>query len=171
MLNKKLRYLSHLVIIGMALLPVSLAFAADEEEDDKEWHEVALQLPEAPKPENLLNFYKSPSQTFAIDTKSLIVAADGTIRYTMVATSSGGARNISFEGLRCQSYEVKLYAFGRPDGTWSRSRRNQWDAITNTGVNKQHATLYSEYFCEGKTVAGKASVLLDKLRGKKMSYY
>lgn len=168
MLNKKL---GHIVIITLALLPVSFAHAADLEEDDKEWHEVALQLPEAPKAENLLNFYKSPSQSFAIDTKSLTVATDGTIRYTLVATSSGGAKNISYEGLRCQSYEVKLYAFGRPDGTWSRSRRNQWDAIINTGANKQHATLFSDYFCEGKTIAGKASVLLDKLRGKKMSYY
>ena len=171
MLNKKLRYLPHLAIIGLALLPVSQVFAADEEEEDKEWREVALQLPEAPKAENLLNFYKSPSQSFAIDTKSLTVAADGTIRYSLVATSSGGAKNISYEGLRCQTYEVKLYAFGRPDGTWSRSRRNQWDTITNTGANKQHATLFSEYFCEGKTIAGKANVLLDKLRGKKSSYY
>ena len=167
MLDKKLGH----IIIALALLPTSFTHAADQEEDDKEWHEVALQLPEAPKPENLLNFYKSPSQSFAIDTKSLTVATDGTIRYSLVAISSGGARNISYEGLRCQTYEVKLYAFGRPDGTWSRSRRNQWDGITNTGANKQHAALFSDYFCEGKTIAGKVNVLLDKLRGKKMSYY
>ncbi|PXX43972.1 CNP1-like family protein [Undibacterium pigrum] len=169
MLNKKLAH----IIISLALLPASFAHAAepDLEEDDKEWREVALQLPEAPKAENLLNFYKSPTQSFAIDTTSLIVAADGTIRYSLVATSSGGAKNISYEGLRCQTYQVKLYAFGRPDGTWSRSRRNQWDSITNTGANKQHAALFSDYFCEGKTIAGKASVLVDKLRGKKMTYY
>jgi hypothetical protein len=167
MLNKKLGR----IILTLALLPGSFAHAADQEEDDKEWHEVVLQLPEAPKPENLLNFYKSPSQSFAIDTKSLTVATDGTIRYSLVATSAGGAKNISYEGLRCQTYEVKLYAFGRPDGTWSRSRRNQWDGITNTGANKQHAALFSDYFCEGKTIAGKVNVLLDKLRGKKMSYY
>jgi hypothetical protein len=148
------------------------AYAAEPEldEDDKEWHEVALQLPEAPKAENLINFYKSGTQSFAIDTKSLTVASDGTIRYTLIATSSGGAKNISYEGIRCQSYEVKLYAFGRADGSWSRSRRNQWTDISNRGVNTQHSTLFTDYFCDGKTVAGKLSTLLDKLRGKKAPY-
>ncbi|MCH8620173.1 CNP1-like family protein [Undibacterium sp. TS12] len=159
--------LRHFIILALSCLPLVGSYAAELEEDDKEWHEVALQLPEAPKPENLLNFYNSGNQSFAIDTKSLSVAADGTIRYTLVATSSAGAKNISYEGLRCQTYEVKLYAFGRPDGAWSRSRRNQWEAISNRGLNKQHSTLYSEYFCEGHTIAGKAEVLLEKLRGKK----
>ena len=154
----------------LSLLPASGLQAADLEEDDREWHEVALQLPDAPKPENLLDFYKSASQSFAIDTKSLTVAKDGTIRYALVATSSAGAKNISYEGLRCQTYEVKLYAFGRPDGSWSRSRRNQWETISNTGANKQHSTLYTDYFCEGRTIAGKAEVLLEKLRGKKSPF-
>ncbi|MBC3917754.1 CNP1-like family protein [Undibacterium sp. CY18W] len=166
-----LRHLASSLFCTLLLSAPLLHAQEPADEEDKEWREVALQLPEAPKAENLLNFYKSNSQSFAIDTKSLLVASDGTIRYTLVATSDGGAKNISYEGLRCQSYEVKLFAFGRPDGTWSRSRRNQWDAISSTGANKQHSTLFSDYFCEGRTIAGKVNVLLDKLRGKKMSYY
>lgn len=162
--------LRHIAALALALLPVTTVLAEDLEEDDKEWHEVALQLPDAPKQENLLKFYSSGSQTFEIDAKSLIVANDGTVRYTMVATSASGAKNISYEGLRCQSYEVKLYAFGRPDGTWSRSRRNQWTEIANRGANLQHNTLFTEYFCDGHTVAGKLPVLLDRLHGKKSPF-
>lgn len=163
--------LRRLALLAATLLSVAAAFAQDLEEDDKEWHEVALQLPEAPKQENLLKFYNSGTQSFAIDTKSLLVASDGTVRYTLVATSAGGAKNISYEGLRCQSYEVKLYAFGRPDGTWSRSRRNQWEAISNRGANVQHSTLYTDYFCDGHTVAGKVEALLDRLHGKKTPFH
>ncbi|MFZ6687987.1 CNP1-like family protein [Undibacterium sp. SXout11W] len=139
---------------------------APDEEPGKEWTEVDLQLPAAPKTENLVNFYKSDSQSFAIDKLSLSVASDKTIRYTMVSTSNAGAKNISYEAIRCETYEHKLYAFGRSDGSWSNSRLNRWDRITNTGANKQHHILFTEYFCEGTTVAGKAPFLLSRLQGK-----
>lgn len=141
--------------------------AGFDEEAEREWKEVELQLPEAPKPENLLPFYHSGSLAFALDAKSLSIAADGTVRYTLVAVSSAGARNISYEAIRCQSYERKLYAFGRTDGSWSRSRREFWEPISNRDANKQHSTLYSDFFCEGKTVAGKAESILNKLRRQK----
>ncbi|MFZ6752611.1 CNP1-like family protein [Undibacterium sp. Dicai25W] len=162
------------VLVSLSLLAFSsLSFAGQatqttppDDEPEKAWAEVDLQLPAAPKPENLVNFYKSDSQSFAIDKLSLSVAGDGTIRYTLVATSNAGAKNISYEAIRCETYEHKLFAFGRSDGSWSRSRRNQWDKIFNTGANKQHHILFTEYFCEGTTVAGKAPFLLSRLQGK-----
>ncbi|MBC3935192.1 CNP1-like family protein [Undibacterium rugosum] len=143
---------------------------AAEDEPDKEWREVEAQLPAAPKNENLLPFYQSGSMQFFIDAPSLSIASDGTVRYTLVASSSAGARNVSYEGIRCATYEKKLYAFGRSDGTWSRSRRDEWDKISQTGANKQHHSLFTEYFCEGNTIAGKANSILDRLRGKRTLY-
>jgi hypothetical protein len=136
----------------------------DDDEADKEWKEIAAQMPEAPKNDNLLAFYDSGTQAFAIDTKSLSVAGDGTIRYTLVSASRSGARNISYEAIRCASFEKKLYAFGRPDGSWSRSRRADWQAISATAANKQHSTLAVDFFCEGNTVAGKADAILGRLK-------
>jgi len=162
------------ILVGLSLLAFSsLSIAGQatqttlpDDEPEKAWEEVDLQLPAAPKPENLVNFYKSDSQSFAIDKLSLSLASDGTIRYTLVATSNAGAKNVSYEAIRCETYEHKLYAFGRNDGSWSKSRRNQWDRISNTGANKQHHILFTEYFCEGTTVAGKAPFLLNRLQGK-----
>lgn len=138
--------------------------ALGDDEAEREWKEVAAQLPEAPKPENLIDFYDSGSQKFAIDGKSLSVAADGTVRYTLVSVSRSGARNVSYEAIRCESFEKKLYAFGRPDGTWSRSHRSDWQRISNQAVNKQHSALATDYFCQGLTLAGKADVLLNRLK-------
>lgn len=143
----------------------------DEEFDDsdKPWEEVAIQLPPAPKPANLLPFYVSPTatQTFAIDPNSLSVGADGVIRYTLVSTSPSGATNISYEGIRCQTYEYKRYAFGQADGTWGRSRRNKWEAIHGYADNRPQAALAKDFLCLEQTVAGKADDMIDRIRNKK----
>lgn len=113
-------------------------------------------------------FYVSPiaTQTFTLDTRSLTIGADGVVRYTMVSTSSAGAKNISYEGIRCQTLEKRLYAFGQADGTWSRSRRNEWESILQTVANRRHAALAQDYFCEGGMIAGKADELVRRLRNK-----
>jgi hypothetical protein len=111
-----------------------------------------------------VSFYDSGTQSFAIDVKSIIIAADNTIRYTLVSVSRGGAKNISYEAIRCESFEKKLYAFGRPDGSWSRSRRNEWTPISNLAANKQHSALAVDYFCEGTTVAGKVPAIIDRIK-------
>ncbi len=155
--------------VTLALLnPMArLAQAAEKEQDsNKEWQETSWQLPAAPQAENLLPFYASSSQSFSLDAKSLSVASDGSIRYSLISTSTGGAKNISYEGIRCQTAEKKLYAFGRPDGSWSASRRDQWEMISDTGVNKQHSILLYDYFCEGKTIAGKAEQILGRIKRK-----
>ena len=155
----------------MLLGGASVAMAAvPDDENNKEWLEIEVQLPAAPQPENLINFYRSGNLTFAIDSQSVSAAKDGTVRYTLIATSSSGVKNISYEAIRCETYEKKLYAFGHPDGNWSRSRRDAWDKITLTGINKQHYVLYTDFFCEGPTVAGKTSVLIDRLHNKRSLY-
>lgn len=160
------------LLLIAAGLHLPLAQAADQEDDDvdKGWQETVLQLPAAPKSENLLTFYNSGTQIFAIDKQSVSVEKDNSVRYTLVATSSNGAKNVSYEAIRCETYEKKLYAFGRSDGTWSASRRNEWDRISNAGANKQHHILYTEYFCDGNTVAGKPAILTDRLSGRRSPF-
>ena len=144
-------------------------FDEDFDDLDKPWKEVAVQLPATPLAENLLSFYVSPTatQTFAIDAKSLTIGTDGVIRYTLVADSASGAKNISYEGIRCESYEKKLYAFGHQDGTWSRSRNDQWERIKSNAANRQHAALAQDYLCQGLTTAGNAKQMVDRIRNKR----
>lgn len=143
----------------------------EEEFDDAEkpWQEVAIQLPAPPKPENLLPFYVSATatQSFTIDAQSVSVGTDGVVRYTLVATSNGGARNVSYEGIRCESFERKLYAFGQPNGEWSRSKRDQWERINSLAANRHHAALAKDYFCQEQMVSGKAEELVNRIRYNK----
>ncbi len=162
------RILAMLALLANAA-PVAYAqsnFEENFDDHDKSWKEIALQLPAAPRTEDLLPFYVSPTatQTFAIDAKSLSVGADDVVRYTLVTTSASGAKNISYEGIRCQLLHKKLYAFGHPDGSWSRSRRDQWEPISGNAANRQHAALAGDYFCQGGMVAGKASEIVERMR-------
>ncbi len=151
---------------AVAVAHAQSRFEEDFDDEQKPWQEIAIQLPAAPAAENLLPFYVSATatQSFAVDSKSLTLGADGVIRYTLVTSSAAGAKNISYEGIRCQSFEKKLYAFGHPDGTWSRSRRDQWEPIVRNAANRQHATLAQDYFCQGLTVADDAKKMLERIR-------
>jgi hypothetical protein len=160
-----------MAILAVTALNTFAQSKFDEDFDDKNksWEEIAIQLPPAPKQENLIPFYVSATATqqFAIDANSLSVGADGVVRYTVVTTSQTGARNVSYEGIRCQSYERKLYAFGRPDGSWSRSRRDEWERIFGNAANRYHAALFKDYFCSETAVAGSAKDIIARLRHNK----
>lgn len=76
--------------------------------------ELPLVLPPAPLAANLIAFEVPRSNyTFAIDSASLSVGADRVARMTVVAISPSGARNISYEGIRCANSERRVYAFGK----------------------------------------------------------
>ncbi len=153
-------------LTGFSALAQALMQAPTQEPETpaKVWLESPLQLPAAPAQENYLAFYKSAQQKFFIDTQSLTIAKDGSFRYTLISTSQSGAKNISYEGLRCDSYEKKIYAFGRTDGSWSPSRNAEWSGISNSGVNRQHASLAQEFVCEGLSVSGDIERILQRIR-------
>jgi len=138
------------------------------EDNDQPWQESEITLPAPPQSQDLLPFYVSPiaTQSFAIDAKSVTVDSDGVIRYTLVATSSSGARNVSYEGIRCATYESKRYAFGQPDGAWSRSRYGQWRTIHGYAANRPQAVLAKNYFCRELTIAGSAEDMVERIRSK-----
>jgi len=160
--------LAAILALGMSAAHAQYGFEEEFDDKDKPWQEIAIQLPAAPAAGDLLPFYVSPTatQSFAIDPKSLTIGADGVIRYTLVSQSQGGASNVSYEGIRCNSFEKKLYAFGRADGTWARSRRDQWEPITDNQANRQHAALAKDYFCNGNAIAGKADDIVKRIRNQ-----
>jgi hypothetical protein len=161
-------------LIGLILLltmGTALAQSFDEDYDDENrpWQEIAVQLPAPPKDENLLPFYVSPTATqkFFVDAKSISVGSDNVVRYTLVSISQEGAKNVTYEGIRCETFEKKIYAIGEEDGSWARSRRNQWEGIVRGFANRQHAALAKDYFCENTSVAGKAENIVYRLKNKK----
>ncbi|MDR1935753.1 MAG: CNP1-like family protein [Candidatus Accumulibacter sp.] len=130
------------------LSPWALAALFDNEFDEKPWEEIEVQLPAFPEAENLIPFQVGAisDMRFLIDEKSISVGSDAVIRYTLVAISPQGARNVSFEGMRCDTVERRVYAFGQADGTWSKARSNKWARIRGSS-NSYPVALFADYFC------------------------
>ena len=120
-----------------------------EFESEKPWVELSAQLPPTPKAENLVEFNVSSAtrNRHFVDTASISVGEDKVVRYTVVIEAVGGARNVAFEGLRCATGERRLYAYGQPDGTWSKARNAQWEGIKFRSLLSYHKALYEDYFC------------------------
>jgi len=143
----------------LLILLFSIPWAAQAEwgdfvyqfEQEKPWIEIAAQLPAYPKTENLLPFSVSSAtrNRFFVDAASISVGEDKVVRYTVVIEAAGGAQNVSFEGLRCESGERRLYAYGHPDGTWSRARaRNAgWESIKFRSLLSYQKALFEDHFC------------------------
>ena len=136
-------------------------------DDEKPWVEAEIKLPPYPKSENLIQFdpgIKS-SNRFYIDPGSISIGRDEVVRYTLVVKSSGGAENVSYEGMHCKTHEQTYYAYGRADRTWSNVRPSEWRRIENRGGNAQHRMLYWGYFCSGeKYTINSAKEAIDRLK-------
>ncbi len=118
------------------------------------WSELVGDLPAYPMDRNLIPLdidAVSPHRYF-IDALSVSSGKDGVIRYTLVIKAAGGATNVSFEGIRCDSAEQKYYAIGRSsDRGWTKARNPQWREFSARQGGAHHAELYKNYFCKIKT--------------------
>lgn len=155
-----------MALCAFCLPGVVQAQGFDSDYEELVWEELQPQLPPAPKASALLPFFVSATtdNRFFVDGDSISVGSDGVVRYTLVVLSPGGARNVSYEGIRCESGERRLYAFGRNDGSWSKARGNAWTRIKDSSLNRQHAALYNEYFCPIGTIVNDADEARMALR-------
>jgi hypothetical protein len=159
------------LVAVLCLLPAWAAaqgffwFERDYEEGKKTWKEIEAQIPPYPKAENLIPFETSAAgHQFFIDAPSVSVGDDGVVRYTLLVKTAGGAVNVSFEGMRCETQEQKYYAIGHAGGAWSRARDPQWRRIDLKESNRQHGVLYVDYFCNGSVPVKSARNAIDALK-------
>jgi CNP1-like family protein len=115
--------------------------------DSKPWETQKTLLPSYPKESSLIRFDSGPNRQFAffVDPASVSIGQGGVVRYTLVARSSSGATNVSYEGIRCPTYQRKAYAFGRSDGTWARAENPRWLPIERD--DSQRSALATDFFC------------------------
>lgn len=163
------RLLLLLLSLPLFASPAALAGWGDFEfefDNEKPWVELQARLPAYPKLDAALPFFVSSAtdNKFFIDPPSISVGEDNVVRYTLIVKSPEGAVNITFEGIRCATEEKKIYAFGHPDGKWSRNRYAKWSQIRYQDRNRQHHVLYDDFFCPGGIIAKDANEIVSALR-------
>lgn len=93
---------------------------------------------------------------------------DGVVRYVLFIQTKNGGKNLSFEGIRCQTQEWILYAtgnFSAEPPRWNDDKLKNpktlfWKPIQNVPVNRYHAALAENYFCPDKV----SSVSLEEIK-------
>lgn len=121
----------------------------DVEDIVVEWKENESSLPSLPKEENLVEFYVSATSAarYYIDWTTINTGtSDQVVRYVLLIKTAGGARNVSFEGIRCDTSGIRLYATVNSEGAWVMARNSEWRRIEKLRSPVQH-TLAHLYFC------------------------
>ncbi|MBT7308098.1 MAG: hypothetical protein HN842_07760 [Gammaproteobacteria bacterium] len=101
-------------------------------EEAPAWKEAEVTIPPFPDTEDLLEFQVdnpiTRNHTYFLDQKSLSIAEDYVVRYSVVIRTHSGASNVFYDGIRCQTGEYKSYAFGI-NGHFSQNESAAWHVI------------------------------------------
>jgi hypothetical protein len=135
------------------------------EQEKRDWREANMPAPPPPGSGEMLTFFVSSASDyrFYIDAASLAPGADGVIRYTLIVRSPLGAESVSYEGIRCETREVRAYAYGRADRSWS-VHPGPWRRIEERSVQRWHYALWREFFCPGGAPIRSVAEGIDALK-------
>lgn len=157
-------------LFGLALcFPAAAQWSGWDYTNDREikpWAEMQAQIPQYPGESGLVAFDVGASAThrFYVAPSSLSIGDDGVVRYIVAIRTAGGANNITFEGMRCETREYKTYAVAQRDGSWARARDPQWRRIEYQPVNAYHAVLYADFFCRNKLPPKSVKDIVQELK-------
>jgi hypothetical protein len=131
---------------------------------DPDWREQDVPPPPALQAQGLVEIEigTGPSELrFGIDPKSVSVGRDRVVRYVMVATSRSGAVNASYEGLRCDRGEYRVYA--RSSGQGWRPVATEWRSLFD-GVEARRALAVARGgACQGRSANDSTAQILRDL--------
>ena len=101
-----------------------------------------------PNKTTTLPFYVSNATIFkfAIDTSSILIGSDGVTRYIVVITNPSGGEQIQYEGIRCDSYQWRLYGTYE-NNKWNQNPLSSWNMIKRNVPNRYQAALASGAIC------------------------
>jgi hypothetical protein len=117
-----------------------------------------------PNKATTIPFYVSQTTIFqfAIDTDSILIASDGVTRYIVVITSPSGSQQIQYEGIRCDSYQWRLYG-NYDNNKWRENPLSTWADIKSKVPNRYQAALASGALCNFNNQEKNLSAVLKSL--------
>lgn len=156
------------VVAALSMIPVVACAGLFSDDPTESWVEGPVEFPASAIPGDLRDFFVSSASPnrFRIDESSITISPDGVVRYVLVVQTGGGARAVTYEGVHCASWRVRIYANGRDDGTWAAARDAQWRPIRNSAYNRVHYALAEDHFCDGLVPPRSRDEVLRRLRTK-----
>ncbi len=135
--------------------------------DPEPWKEASVPAPTQWSVERAVEFQLGAESAlrYAIDPQTVSIGEDGVARYVFIARSSNGAVNVFFEGMRCQTAEVKVYARWDPGARqWRDSGSEPWQALDVRGATRRAMQMARAGVCDGKSPNRSPSHIVNALR-------
>lgn len=132
---------------------------------DPDWKELDAPPPPTFDLKRLVPFDVSVHSAlrWGFDPHSMSIAADGIVRYVVVAQSPSGVVNAMHEAMRCATGEWKTYARHHQDSGWSSVADPQWRVIR--GQPTHHAMrLAQQGMCTGAAPAASVAEVVRNVR-------
>jgi hypothetical protein len=132
----------------------------------KAWREAEVPTPAYPREADLVAVTLAPADRLKlfVDASSVALADDRVLRATLVVESSSGARNVFFEGIRCETREYKTYAIGNTEKQWSPVKPASWRELPPAAGNNFRFYLFKHYVCDDDAFARSPSEVLHRIK-------
>lgn len=98
-----------------------------------------------------------------IDPATVTVGQDGVVRYVVVMSNATGTVNASYEGIRCASDQVKVYARAGASGEWSVLPEPTWRDVNGNQPSK-HALVFARLAACDVRVANRQAEVIKALQ-------
>lgn len=145
---------------------LSCASAQDIPDIVRDWKEAEAPPPPALRTQGLIpiEVAGAGSMRFGVDPASITVGKDGVVRYVVVASGSGGAVNGIYEGLRCNTGEVKIYARHNPDTGWVATKDADWKDVYRIANSRYSLAIARGGACQENAPNGSPAQIAKDLR-------
>ena len=140
---------------------------------DPDWKEVEVPAPPTFRTDKLLplEMPRHISLKVGVDPETVRVTNDGIVRYVVVATSTSGNVYGSYEGIRCQTGEVKIYARHGATGKWSPVSDPQWKPLVDNQPSPHALAFARQGACEGRAATSQSTAeIISKLKRAPLDY-
>jgi hypothetical protein len=156
----------HRRILALAFCGAAAAVSAQNIPDVyMDWKEIEAPPPPALRTQGLIPVeVPGTALRFGVDPASIAVGTDLVVRYVVVATSPTGAVNGIYEGIRCNTGEVKVYARHNPDSGWVQAGRSEWQDVYRTANSRYSLAIATSGVCRGHAPNGPTSQIVQDLR-------
>lgn len=145
-----------LAVLALAL--VGAGVGAQIVPADPDWKELDAPPPPPLRTEGLISLdVRGTTLRFGVDPASIAIGEDSVVRYVVVARSDSGTVNAMYEGLRCQTGEVKVYAHHQPSAGWVPARSTDWRPINDNRHARYSLLIARQGACLGHAVNRPAS--------------
>jgi hypothetical protein len=138
-------------LLGATLLLSCSAFA-QLRDNDPDWKESEVPPPPPFQIDRALplDMPRHISVRVAVDPETMRITEDGIVRYVVIASTLAGNINASYEGIRCLTGEVKIYARYSSNGTWRPVPNPAWKPLDDNRPSPHALAFARQGACIGR---------------------